>query len=48
MREHNKRTPKPEELEAILRRVDHEGNQTINFNEFIELTSFNENNLSSE
>lgn len=48
MREHNKRTPRAEELEAILRRVDHEGNQSINFNEFSEMTACNEHNLSPE
>lgn len=36
---------KREDLEAILRRIDHEGNQKINFEEFSEATSINEKNL---
>ena len=36
---------KREDLEAILRRIDHEGNQMINLEEFIEATAINEMNL---
>lgn len=38
--------PKREELESILRRVDHSGDHMINFDEFCEITSVNEMNLS--
>lgn len=37
-----------DDLEAILRRVDHTGNQKIDFEEFCEATSVNERNLSPE
>lgn len=40
--------PKREDLEAILRRVDHKGDHSINFEEFCEITSLNEFNLSPE
>ncbi len=36
---------KREDLEAILRRVDHDGNQRISFDEFCEITSVNEQKL---
>jgi len=40
--------PRREDLEAILRRVDHTGDQRISYEEFSELTSVNEKNLSPE
>jgi Ca2+-binding EF-hand superfamily protein len=40
--------PKREELEAILRRVDHEGKQKINYDEFCEVTSVNGENMNGE
>jgi len=46
--EGNKFYVRREDLEAILRRIDHEGNQKINFEEFCEATSVNERNLSAE
>lgn len=36
-----------EELEAILRRCNHEGDQMISYQEFCELVSSNEDNLQS-
>ena len=36
---------KKEDIEAILRRCDHEGDQMINYSEFVEFTSLNEENL---
>jgi Ca2+-binding EF-hand superfamily protein len=35
--------PKKEELEAILRRCDHEADQMISFEEFCEIVSSNDN-----
>ena len=40
-------TLKGEELEAILRRVNHEGDQQISYEEFCELVSSNEDNIKS-
>jgi hypothetical protein len=34
--------PKREDLEAILRRVDHSGDHLISFDEFNEITGFND------
>lgn len=39
-------SPRQGEIEAILRRCDHEGNQKLNYQEFCEATSCNEDNLS--
>lgn len=39
---------KKEDIEAILRRCDHEGDQMINLNEFSEFTSLNEEDLNVE
>lgn len=36
---------KKEDIEAILRRCDHEGDQMINFSEFVEFVSLNEEDL---
>lgn len=38
---------KSEELEAILRRIDHSADQMINYEEFCELVSVNDNNIKS-
>lgn len=40
--------PKREDLEAILRRCNHDGNLMLNYEEFCEATSVNEYNLSAE
>ena len=40
--------PKKEELEAILRRCDHEADQMISFEEFCEIVSSNDNQLSND
>jgi hypothetical protein len=40
--------PKREDLEAILRRCNHDGNLMLNLEEFCEATSVNEYNLSAE
>lgn len=48
LRQHAYMNPRKEELEAILRRVDHEGDQMINYSEFCELVSSNENNISPD
>lgn len=40
--------PRREDLEAILRRLDHTGDKMLSFEEFCEATSVNENNLNPE
>ena len=45
LEEFGKYTAKKEDIEAILRRCDHEGDQMINYSEFVEFTSLNEEDL---
>jgi hypothetical protein len=40
--------PNREDLEAILRRVDHDGSLSINFDEFTEITSVAEKPYASD
>jgi hypothetical protein len=44
----NKFMPSREDLEAILRRVDHDGSLSINFDEFTEITSVAERPYASD
>ena len=46
--EHNGFYPKREDLEAILRRCNHDGNLMLNYEEFCEVTSVNEYNLTAD
>jgi Ca2+-binding EF-hand superfamily protein len=48
LREFGKHNPRNEELEAILRRCDHEGDQMISYDEFCELVSSNEEGITHE
>jgi len=48
LREQSLMNPKKEELEAFLRRCDHEADQMISFDEFCEIVSSNDNQLSND
>lgn len=45
IRKFGKANPRKEELEAILRRCDHEGDQLISYSEFCELVTSNEEGI---
>ena len=47
LRKHNM-IPRKSDLEALLRRCDHEGKLRLNFLEFVEVTSCNETNLNAD